>query len=91
MFFQTSTILAATNLGRVILFNAFGVLGIALQILLYQMQTRKKILYFSMVNHVAWFCYFAFQGDFLSGVSNVVGIVSNCVFLFRGKYRFEPQ
>ena len=64
MFFQTGMMLAATNIGRVILFNAFGVLGIALQILLYQMQTRKKILYFSMVNHVAWFCYFAFQGDF---------------------------
>lgn len=91
MFLHTSTMLAATDLGRVIVFNAFGVVGIILQILLYQMRTRKKILYLSMANHVAWFSYFAFQGDFLSGVSNVVGIVSNFVFLFRGKHRWADS
>ena len=92
MFYEWNTILNATmSLGRTVLFNACGVLGIVMQILIYQMKTRKKILCLSMINNVIWFSYFALQGDFLSGVTSVVGFVSGCIFLFRGKYRFADS
>ena len=59
-----------------VLYNAIGMISIVIQILIYQMKTRKAIIFVSMANHVGWFSYFALQGDFLSGVSNVVGLVS---------------
>ena len=31
------------------------------------------------------------QGDFLSGVSNVIGVLSNIVFIFRGKYTWADS
>ena len=79
------------SLGRIVLFNAFGVIGICLQILLYQMKKRKTIILFNIANNVTGFSYFSLQGDLLSGTANIVGIVSNLVFLCRGKYRWAES
>jgi hypothetical protein len=74
-----------------VLYNAIGMISIVIQILIYQMKTRKAIIFVSMANHVGWFSYFTLQGDFLSGVSNVIGIMSNIVFLMREKYRWADN
>jgi hypothetical protein len=52
------------------------------------MKRRKLIIFVGILSHIGWFSYFVLQGDFISGVSNVIGIISNLIFMFREKYRW---
>ena len=76
---------------QVILFNAVGVISIFLQFMIFQMKARKNIILFSIASNVGWFTYFALQGDFISGLANVTGLLSNIIFIFRGKYRWADS
>ena len=76
---------------QVVLFNVVGVISIFLQIMIFQMKARKHIILFSIASNVGWFTYFALQGDFISGLSSITGILSNVIFLFRGKYRWADS
>ena len=76
---------------QVILFNAVGIVSIFLQFMIFQMKARKNIILFSIASNVGWFAYFALQGDFISGLANITGILSNIIFLFRGKYRWADS
>jgi len=90
-FGELTTALLSSDTFRIVLYNAVGVIGIFLQIILFQMRERKTIIFLNIVNNVVWFSYFGLQGDFLSGVSNVIGIISNLIFLCRGKYRWADS
>lgn len=76
---------------QVVLFNAVGVISIFLQFMIFQMKARKHIILFSIASNVGWFSYFALQGDFISGLANVTGLLSNVIFFFRGKYRWADS
>ena len=73
---------------RIVLFNGIGVVAIFLQFMMFQMKRRKDIIFVSMGSNVGWFSYFALQGDLISGVANVIGIMSNIIFLFRENHRW---
>ncbi len=71
-----------------ILYNAIGVIAIIVQFMIYQMTNRKSILLVGIFSHIGFFSYFFLQGQFISGVGNVIGIISSIIFLMRDKYRW---
>ena len=73
------------------LFNAIGSIGIVLQILVFQMKTRRKIIFVNIASNISWLCYFWLQADFVSGLANIIGIMSNIIFMMRGKYRWADS
>lgn len=81
----------ALGIGYPILFNAIGILSIFLQFMIFQMQDRKKIIIVSIFSNIGWLSYFALQGDLISGTANIIGIMSNIIFLLRGKYRWADS
>lgn len=74
-----------------VMFNAIGVISIFLQFMIFQMKSRKNIILVGMASNVGWLSYFVLQGDFISGLSNIIGIMSNVIFLMRGKYRWADS
>lgn len=77
--------------GYPILYNTIGIIAIFMQFMVYQMKNRKTILCWAMVNSVAWMAYFLLQGNFVSGVSCLLGILRNVVFIFRGKHAWADS
>lgn len=75
----------------VILFNAIGVIGTILQFLVFQMKTRKRIILVNILSNVSWLLYFFLQGDFLSGLANIIGIISNIIFVLREKHKWADS
>lgn len=76
---------------QVVLYNAIGVISIFLQIMIFQMKQRKNIIIVSILSNLGWITYFALQNDIISGVSGMVTILSNLIFIFRGKYRWASS
>lgn len=74
-----------------VFYNAIGVLAIILQIATFQMESRKKILFWATLSKLGWLSYFVLQGDFISGVPNMIAVMSNFVFGYRGKYRWAES
>lgn len=74
-----------------VFYNGIGVLAILLQFLTFQMESRKKILFWATLSKFGWLSYFVFQGDFISGLPNIIAVMSNIVFGYRGKYRWAES
>ena len=55
------------------------------------MRKIHTLLFVNILSNIGWFSYFVLQGDFLSGVANVIGVLSNIVFIFRGKYSWADS
>ena len=69
-----------------VLYNGIGFISIFLQFMIFQMKSRKKIIFMVLLTSVGFLTYFVLQGDFISGVSNIISIISNLVFILRDKY-----
>ena len=82
---------SALGRGYPFLYNGIGVISIVLQFLIFQMKNRKGIITVSILSNIGWLSYFALQGDFISGGANIIGIMSNVVYLYRGKYRWADS
>lgn len=75
----------------VVLFNVFGVLAMIFKICEYQLKTRDKIIIFATSAACCWFTYFMLQGDFASGISNLILIIEGFVFYQRGKHKWADS
>lgn len=83
-------LLATTGVSP-ILYNAIGVVSIVVQFLIFQMKSRKWIIVVNLLSNAGWLTYFALQGDWISGLANIIGILSNIVYIYRGKYRWADS
>ena len=86
-----STLDGTMGIGYVILYNAIGVISIVLQFLIFQMQSKKRIVFVGVLSDVGWLAYFALQGDFISGMANIIGIMSKIIILLGGKYAWAKS
>lgn len=82
---------SSMGIWHTVLFNAIGIISIFIQIMVFQMKDRKRIIYMNIASNIGWFSYFFLQGGFISGVSNIIGILSNIIFLMRQKYRWADS
>ena len=71
-----------------LLYNAIGVISIVTQFMIFQMKGRSRIILVNMASNLGWLFYFALQGDLISGTANIIGILSNVIFIFRAKHRW---
>ncbi len=71
-----------------LLYNAIGVISIVTQFMIFQMKGRGRIILVNMASNLGWLFYFALQGDLISGTANIIGILSNIIFIFRTRYRW---
>ncbi len=74
-----------------LLYNAIGVISIVTQFMIFQMKGRSRIILVNIASNLGWLLYFALQGDLLSGAANVIGILSNIIYIFRTKYRWASS
>ena len=74
-----------------ILFNAIGVISIFLQFMIFQMKHKKQIVFVGILSDIGWLSYFALQGDFISGMANIIGIMSKIIILLQSKYRWAES
>lgn len=81
----------AMGIGYPILFNAVGVISIFLQFLIFQMRSKKRIVFVGILSNIGWLSYFFLQGDLISGVSGIIGIMSKIIILLSEKYRFAKS
>lgn len=79
------------GIGYPILFNSVGVISIFLQFAIYQMSSKKRIVSLGIINDIGWLSYFVLQGDFISGTASIIGIMSKCIILLQGKYRWAES
>lgn len=71
-----------------VLYNAVGVISIAIQFMIFQMKNRRSILIVGIFSHLGFMTYFCLQGEFISSVGNIIGIISSSIFLMRNKYKW---
>lgn len=77
--------------GYPILYNAIGVVSIALQFLIFQMQSKKRIVFVGLLSDMGWLSYFVLQGDLISGTANIIGIMSKIIILLQAKYNWAKS
>ncbi len=65
----------------------FGVLGILINIIIYQQQSKKSILFFKLLSDVIWMVHFLLISAFSGAAVAFVGIIRESVFLFVEKKR----
>lgn len=86
-----STLDAKLGNGYPILYNAIGVVAIFLQIMIFQMRSRKKIVLLGLFSNIGWMSYFSLQGDLISCASGIIGIVSKTIILLGSKHRWADS
>ncbi len=74
-----------------ILYNSIGIISIFTQFAVFQMKKRENIILVNLASNLGWLLYFVLQGDLLTGISNVIGILSNIIYFMRTKYRWADS
>ena len=74
-----------------IIVNIFGVIAILAKVSEFQLKSRKGIFFLAIISFVCWTLYFILQGDFVSGLINIVCVVELIVFLQREKYKWANK
>lgn len=74
-----------------LLYNAIGVISIVTQFAIFQMKGRSRIILVNIASNVGWLLYFVLQGDLISGAANIIGILSNIIYIYRTKYRWASS
>ena len=77
--------------GYPLLYNAIGVVSIFLQIMIFQMRSKKKIVLLGLFSNIGWMSYFSLQGDLISCTSGIIGIVSKIIILLGSKHRWADS
>ncbi len=77
--------------GYSLLYNAIGVVAIFLQIMIFQMRSKKYIVLLGLFSNIGWLSYFALQGDLISCTSGIIGIVSKIIILLGAKRRWAES
>ena len=58
-----STLSAKLGNGYTFLYNTIGVVAIFLQIMIFQMRSKKNIVLLGLFSNIGWMSYFSLQGD----------------------------
>lgn len=74
--------------GYPILYNSIGAVAIILQIMIFQMKSKRNIVFVGLFSNIGWLSYFALQGDLISCTSGIIGIVSKIIILLGAKQRW---
>lgn len=77
--------------GYPVLYNAIGIVSIALQFLIFQMQSKKRIVFVGLLSDIGWLSYFVLQGDLISGTANIIGIMSKIIILLKEKHNWAKS
>ncbi|MBE5753263.1 MAG: YgjV family protein [Clostridiales bacterium] len=86
-----STLSAKLGNGYSLLYNAIGVVAIFLQIMIFQMRSKKNIVLLGLFSNIGWMSYFSLQGDLISCTSGIIGIVSKIIILLGAKHRWADS
>ncbi len=76
------------NVWYQVVVNAIGVIAIGLKITETQNKKRNKIIFFAMMNMICWIVYFILNGDFTSGIVNLIACIQTLVFYQRKKHKW---
>ena len=74
-----------------IIAQAVGFIAMGLGIVSYQSRRRDRILIFQILSNLCWSVQYLLLGGFSAVAANVIGMLRNTVYMFRGKYRFASS
>lgn len=74
-----------------VLYNVIGALGIIIKIIGFQLKKRTTRIAFNMCQGICWMLYFICTGNATAGVTGVIGIVQNLVFMQREKHKWADS
>ena len=82
-----------SNLGfwYIILFNFFGVLAIVIKVSEYQFKKRTARFIICTLASLCWLFYFILQGQTVSALANLIGLLQALVFMQREKYEWAKS
>ena len=83
--------LSSLGVWHTILVNAVGIISIGLLFISYQAKDRYRILMLYIFAAAGWALYFVLQGDLVSALMNVVGIIRSIIFMQRGKHKWAES
>ena len=66
-----------------VLYNTIGAIGIIIKIIGFQLKKRSTRIAFNMCQGICWMLYFICTGNATAGVTGVIGIVQNLIFMQR--------
>lgn len=64
-----------------------GFTGVAVNVLIYQQKTQKRVLCFKFISDIAWALHYIFLGAFSGAAVACVGLLRETVFMFSQKHR----
>jgi len=70
-----------------ILGQIIGVIGIAVNIVIYQQKSKNKILFFKLLSDMIWMIHFIFIGAYSGAAVAFIGIIRETVFIFSTNHR----
>lgn len=68
-----------------------GFIAMGLGIVSYQSKKRETILILQILSNVCWSVQYLMLGAFSAVAANVIGVIRNVIYTFRGKYRFASS
>ena len=66
-----------------VLYNTIGAIGIIIKIIGFQLKKRSTRIAFNMCQGICWMLYFICTGNATAGVTGVIAIVQNLIFMQR--------
>jgi len=66
-----------------VLYNVIGAIGIIIKIIGFQLKKRSTRIVFNMCQGICWMLYFICTGNATAGVTGVIAIVQNLIFMQR--------
>lgn len=66
-----------------VLYNTIGAIGIIIKIIGFQLKKRSTRIVFNMCQGICWMLYFICTGNATAGVTGVIAIVQNLIFMQR--------
>lgn len=64
-----------------------GFVGVAINLLIYQQKTQKRVLFFKFISDIAWALHYIFLGAFSGAAIACVGLLRETVFMLSQKHR----
>ena len=74
-----------------VLYNAIGAIGIIIKIIGFQLKKRSTRILFNMCQAICWMLYFVCTGNATAGVTGIIGIFQNVVFMQREKHKWADS
>ena len=74
-----------------VLYNFIGATGIVIKIIGFQLKKRNIHIAFNMCQGICWMLYFICTGNATAGVTGIIGIVQNVIFMQREKHKWADS